>query len=358
MKFFDWLFNRTKERTTFPLDPSLIKENKIIGEQQKKIMTLEAQLSRYKAVERQQRDSVDQKKEENENIENLKRQETEIKDKKYGKAIGLKNFYKELLSNAKFREKIEVTDKDDTTILGNFGDFVIFSNGNMGIIDVHGNVLSYGKSLRSVIYKPESFLNQLRRKRILIPCDKNGVFYPDIEQVEVPELTNIDGKFVWAKMRTKPLKEMILEKQKLINDLSEHCTLIEQSNVDLKRDLDDTKRAIKVYINSADNSKTELSKSMDKSIQFEQRIGEMQMKIVQLMELKSMNERIISSVEEINKELLTKSVEIGVKDEFSKTLDKVKDLLEWSKTQIPKSITNVMPEQKVERPPSQPGEKV
>jgi hypothetical protein len=358
MGFVDWLFNRKRERIVYPLDPSLIKNEKIVNELQKKVMTLESQLSEYKAIERQNRDANAQKNEDKENIEYLKKQETDIKDKKFGKAIGLKNFYKEFLLNRKFRDSLEITDKDDTEVLGKFGDFVILSNGNMGVTDTHGNILSYGKNLRSVIYKPESLLNQLRRKRILIPCDRNGTFYPDVEQVEVPELSYLDGQFKWAKMRSRPFKEALIEKQKMINELSEHINLTEQENVDLKRDLEDKNRAIKVYMNQSDNSKTELSKSMDKSIQFEQKIGDMQMKIVDLMQLKTMNEKIISSIENINAELLVKVEELGVKPQMLKVQDAVKDLIEWAKTNVPKSITQVMPEQKEEKPAIQPGQRV
>lgn len=358
MGFLNWLFSKKTERVVYPLDPNLIKTEKIIEELQKKNMTLESQLSEQKAIEREQRDANMQKNEDAENIGDLRNQELEIKNKKFGKVIGLKQFYKVLLTNKKFADSLEITDKDDTEIFGKFGDFIILSNGNLGVMDVHGNVLSYGKNLRSVIYKPEGLLNQLRRKRILIPCDKNGVFYPDIEQAEVPELTYLDGQFQWAKMRSKPFKDAIIEKQKIINEVSEHCSFVEQENVDIKRELDDTKRALKVLNNQSDNSKTELSKAMDKSIQFEQKIGDMQMKIVDLMQLKTMNEKIISSIEKINAELLVKVEELGVKPEMLKTQDAIKDLIEWAKTNVPKSITQIMPEERVEKAPIQPGQKI
>jgi len=224
-----------------------------------------------------------------------------------------------------------------------------------------GNLLSAGAELRSVIYKPESLANQLKRKRILLPYDKHGNKFPDIEEELVPECyyDEIEDKFKWTSERRVPFKDAIASREAQLSESREYIEHIEQTNIDLKNRLRDLERAKKLLDSQAEVSQTELSKAMERSIQFESKIGDMQMQVVQLTETKAINERLISGLEVVNNDLLKKTEEMGLKTDFRKALDLVQYLIAWSKNQLGKTyvqqqtVTPQEPEKKV-----QPGEKL
>lgn len=330
--FFRWIFGLSPIiEQRFPIDEELIERDDVVKEVVKKVQSQDAQLSKRSALDKEKQELEKQRDKDQEKIQDLIIQKHEIDSNKFKGAISLRTILKKLDERA-FRNKVEITDKDDKIVFGILKDFVIF-NGMFGIKDTEDRIISYGKTLRQIVHKPESFGNQIRRKRIMLPCNEYYQFFPDIEEHELPECTYDEeaGKIKWAKIREKPLKQMIEEREEILREKDSYIEKIEQDKVDLVRKLRDTERALRVNTNIAENDQSELSKAMDRSIQFEQKIGDLQMRVVQLQEIKNINEKLVAGLKEVNKELLDKAEEFGSKTMFTKVLQTVQNLIEWSK---------------------------
>lgn len=360
--FLTFFFNKQQKITaTFPIDEEMIKKDRIVQEMAKKLQSQDAQLSKIFAEKKSESDKTNPDESLIQKVSELENQKQELTNKKFKNSVSLKKIFKEL-SKPKYKKKkyqIDVTDKDDKVILGKFNDFIILPDGSFGISGTDGKMLSYGKTLRQVIYKPESLANQFKRRRITLPCNEDYIFIPDIEEYELPECSYDEesGKIKWAKIREKPLKKLIIEREMLIRDKDMYIEKIEQDKVDLVRKLRDVERASRIHKNIGETSQTELSKAMDMSIQFEQKVGDLQMRVVKLQELQLINERLLDGIKNINQELVTKAEEMGSKTEFRKALDLTQNLISYAHTKIPKTIIQEVKQEAVKET-IKPGQKV
>ena len=75
--------------------------------------------------------------------------------------------------------------------------------------------------------------------------------------------------------------------------------------------------------------------ALDSSSQFQIVSGEMQRKITDLTELKSLYESTISKYENTIKDLLDKIEEAGDKTSFQRAMELVKETIDYSKTRLP-----------------------
>src|SRR6185503_5374287 len=226
--------------------------------------------------------------------------------------------------------------------------------------DINGNVISYGKQLSHVFYKPDSLENQIRRGRILTPYDKDYNIVPDMEEVEIPEkiFHQEEQRFYETRILTKKIKAQLIEKDKEIRERTDYAQALEHTNLKLNQKLNDALRTLSFLQNSTDNSQSELSKAMDKSMQFEVKVGDMQRKIVQLTEMKAHNEETILRMEAVIDKLLAKVEEMGDKSDFRKALETVKEVIDYAKTRLPKTITIQSPAEEKPREPTIPGGKM
>lgn len=113
-----------------PLNEEEIKTNEKIKALAQKVQSQQSQLARVQAKEKEKQDREKERDKESEVNKKLKEQELDLKAKKYGKKIKLSKFYKHLLADKKFKNKLEICDKNDEVVLGKFGDFVILEGGN------------------------------------------------------------------------------------------------------------------------------------------------------------------------------------------------------------------------------------
>ena len=342
----------------YPVEPELIEKDTIVKKLMKKVQSQDAQLSKISAEERMDEEVEKEIEQKKGVVSELQRQKKEIDKKKYDKPVSLRKIFKRLIQDKKF--SVEITDKDDIVVFGEFLDLVILPGNYIGIQDKTKKILVYGKTLSQVIFKPESLANQLKRKKIALPCDAEGVYYPDIESFEMPEgiYDETTGKIKWAKFRKKEVKKLIIEREQTIHQLMKELEYSEQLNVDLKRKLNDKERSEQVYKNKIDISETDLSKAMEKCLRYETRFNEMQTQIVTLMEMKNVSDRLYKGLEDINKELITQAEEMGSKTEFRRALDVVQGLLSWAKDKIPRTIIQEAPKQVVEKEPVKPGQTI
>ena len=346
-KFWNWMTNKNRVERISHLDEELIERDSLVQEQVKKLQSQDAQLSKISAKDKLKELKKNQEDLDQDVILDLLNKKNKIDSKKFEGSISFKRIFK-MLSHKRYKNpnnQIDITDKDDTVVLGKFKDFVIMPNGYFAIQDANGSILSYGQTLRQVIHKPEGLSNQIKRKRIALPCNSDYEFMPDLEEYPMPECTydEISGKIKWAKVREKPLKQLIIEREELVREKDQYIEKIEQDKVDLIRKTRDIEMALRVQSNMAENSQTELSKAMDKSIQFEQKVGELQMRTIKLQEMKNINDKLIDGLKHINSELVEKAEEMGSKTEFRKALDLVQHLISYSKQNVGQTIIKEVP---------------
>ena len=344
------------------LDEETIKSNEIIQAQQEKIMSQETQLAKVIAKEKVKKEKEKEKDKESEVNKRLKEQALDLQANRYGKVIKLSKFYKQILKS-KVRDKIEICDKNDEVVLAKFGDFVIVEGGNLGIIDSNGNLMSYGKKFNQVIYKPDSFENQFRRGRFLIPMDKDGNWTEDIDYREVPEPLDAEfdeetGKLKrinWSKVKLSEVKKVIADKMEKINYLSNELDYKESVIIKLKDQLYDNTRALKIYENQSEIAETNLSKSLFKFTETEKRLGDLSSSILKLTELKAVYENLLDRKDEIINNVL-KKLELTGDPKTDRLRTQIFEEIERYKAVLPErvEIKQEVPREPI--PMTQPGE--
>ncbi len=346
-----WIFNikGSGASTSYPLDADLIERDSIINAMSKKMQSQDAQISQFLSEKKLKREQLNQEDFDKEQIQELKRQETDSNKNRFEGTIFLKDIYKNVLFKSKYYNKLELTDRKDKVVFGRFGDFCLLPNGWFGIVERDSNkVISYGPTLDHIIYKPESLGNQFRRGRILLPVDENFQHIPDIEKVSVPEcMRDEDGGIVWAQVAEKPLLDMIQEKEESISEQQTYIEKLEKDKIGLVSENRDIKRALSLEQNTSENSQTELSKAMDKSIQFEQKIGGLSMRVIKMQEMKNINDKLLESLEKVNDDLLSKLEAEGSDPARKKAMDEIQNLITWAKDRIGK--TTIIKEDKEEK---------
>lgn len=307
------LFGKKKKNIYMHLDEDLIKNNEIIKAQQQKIMAQEAQLAKIYAEKKAKDEKKDEKAKENEFNKKLVEQKTDLDAHRHGKIIKLSKFYKHYFEDKKFRDSLEIRDKNNETVLAQFGDFGIMSGGNFCILDKDGNLMSYGPTLKNVIYKPDSFENQARDKKILIPMDKDGNWLEDIEYKQINEPLEAeyddDGKVIrikWSKVKTSVVKDIIASKMEIINSLQGELEMQEGVNIKLKNKIDNLNRAVRTSNTEVDTLQTDLSKNLNTFLEAQKRFSDLHIQNTKLIELKSMHENLIDKKDEVIDKVIAK----------------------------------------------------
>ncbi|MEK6882591.1 MAG: hypothetical protein AABY22_23420 [Nanoarchaeota archaeon] len=362
MGILDFFFKKRVKVLTH-LDPELLKQNEIIQAQQQKIQSQEAQLSQIFAKEKEKRDIENAKDKENELNKKFKEQKEDLDAHRYGKIIKLKNFYKHLLLNKKYRESLEICDKNDEVVLGKFGDFGIMEGGKLCIIDNKGELMAYGKTLSHILYKPDAFENMFRRKRFLIPMDKDGNWTEDIEYKEIPEPMDAEfdeetgqiKRIIWSKVKTSEVKKIIANKMEQINSLQTELERQDGVIIILKQEIDDLKRTLRIYNSQSDIAQTNLSKSLSRFLETEKRMGEMHMSLTKLTELKAVYENLIDKKDDIITSLI-KKLELTGEPKLDQLKASIKEDIEFYKAVLPDRVEITEEAPKEPKPVTQPGD--
>jgi len=329
------------DRIVYPLPSEIIKRDQLINELTKEKESLKGQISNYLAKNKLKKEREKEFDEEQDTIKDLRGQIKEMNEEEYCGAFSFGKFYEKLMKDKKFL--IDITDRDDLVLFGEFGDFIILKNGDIGIVDKVGNVLSHGKQLNQIINKPGSLGNQLKRKKISLPCNKDMVFIPDLAEVFLPEFT-LDKKaksgeqLNWAKVSEKTLEEHLVKKEIQLHNQNEYIERIEKTKADLLRSNKQLKRENEIIKNSKKGIEVELSRNISNRKQFENKIGKLQNQITLLRKMKKLNDDMVNKLTKINDELRDKVEDMGVKSEFDKVLGTVQDLIDWSVSKLPQKV--------------------
>lgn len=350
------LFKKKEVKVFTPIDEESIKHNEIIKAQQQKIVAQESQLANIYSKEKERLDKEKDKDKEQEINKKINDQYEDLKAHKYGKIIWLGNFYKDVYINRKkhFKKKpIEITDKNDEVVLGKWGDFGIMEGGKFCLKDSEGNLVSYGKKLSQVLYKPDAFYNMVRRGRFTIPMDKDGNWMEDLEYKELPEPLDAEfdeetGKIkriVWSKVKTSEVKKIIANNLEKINYLSQELEMKESVIIGLKSELDDLRRSKNLYENESYIAQSELSKSLGRFMENDKKINEMSSYIVKLTELKALYENLLERKDGVINNLILK-LEITGNSKLDILKASIKEDLEFYKNILPEKVETLFEAEK------------
>lgn len=325
MGIFDKFFKREKE-VLVHLDQELVRKNEQVKALTQELRGRDAQISKLLAEKKEEEIEESNEEREDKIKQKLIDEERKIKQEKFSGHASLKL----LFEKKRLLKDMEICDKDDTVSFGNMGDLMI---GKLGFVltDSYGNVLSYGKRIDHVIYKPESLLNQIKRGRILIPFDKDYNPAIDWEELEIAEPKYDEKEKVYRETShlRKKARDLIIEKDKEIRRLNQYLERIENTNIKLQRELDDKSRNTKYLKQENENYKSELSQSLQSSQQFNLVSGEMQRQITDLTEMKSLYEQKLAVYENTIKDLLEKLEESGDKTAYRKAKEDFKEASDY-----------------------------
>lgn len=345
------------------IDEEHIKADERLKASVQKSQALESQLARILAIEKEKRDKLKEVDKDSQRNKLLKEQKLDLDAHRHGKVIRLGKFYKDVI-NGRFKKKpIMVTDKNGEVLLGEFGDFVFMEGGKIGIVEKGGDFLSYGKSLHHALYKPDGFENMIRARQIRIPIDKDGNYTEDIEYKELPE--PIDAEFdeetgqlkriIWSKVKTSEVKKIIAQKMQTIQDLHGELERQDSVMIKMKQQMDDLNRTLKISKNEAYSSQSELSKNIESFSQMRQRMGELHMKLSNLIETKAMYENLLEKKDAVIEKVLVRLETTG-NTKFDRMNAQIKDDLIFYKGILPERIEIKQESPEPERPITQPGD--
>jgi len=221
--------------------------------------TLKAQLARISAEQKKGRDQQKQTDKQLEEIQTLREDESKINKDRYGETISLGKFFQQLMFDKEFRNRLELTDKDDKAIFGGFGDLLITKNrGTFVITDINGNPMVESKSIDGIFYKPQGLDNQLKRGRIALPVDENFNQIIDLEELEMQlvDESNItddfnpdEQRFYLTREARKKVKNIMLDYIKELNEKNNTIEILELTNNDIKKENMELKRGNTVLKN-------------------------------------------------------------------------------------------------------------
>lgn len=362
MGFLDWLLSRPKKETVYtPLDADVQKQNKAMAQE---LAVLKAQIARIKAFEKKEQEAEKDKDEEQEIIRDLNEQKRKIDLEDTGDTISLVKFILrafKLSINGQIipKIKIELTDKDDNEVFSQLGDIQISSeSGNLLLVDMHGNPLIQGDSLDSVIWKPATIGNQLKRNRLALPRDKEFNPVLDVEEMMIPDVMYDESSNSWkhtAEYQKKAIDLLISERMKTRSVQLENERL-EKALLEDKRLITELEKTLRVYSTNSQVGQAELSKVLAQNLQMIANFHDYQARITTMNQKKLTAEEMKENAEKINAELRTKvenidssSVKEIAKEEFFDEGERWKELLPE------KTPVNVPTEQKDMRMPN-PGD--
>lgn len=341
----------TREKYLTTISEGDIKKNKIIKELTKKNKSLEAQISKTIADKRHQKVERQNIFDEIELAKELAEKSEEIKLEQEKAVFNFLPFFKKLITNKKFANSLELCDKDDETVIDNFGTIKVMDNDDIAIYGKSGELWSRGKELSDIIFKPRTLGNQIRRRRILLPFDKNFKFVPDLETYEIPEMSyNPDGKEdeKWniSEERIKPIKIMIQERDEKIHVLRKDKEHLEQVIADLRIRKQDEELAKNSWKAQAQKNQTQLSIALKNEQQAMSMLHQGDRDLTKAKEQKQIAEDSRDVHEEANEKLLEELQDEESQSNRRKTKDEAQYDIQWAKQQVPKEIHQTVIENK------------
>lgn len=373
------LFRRKEEvKEVYPLDRELIDKDKIVRALQQEVQSLKAQISRLLAEKKEKEPETKQDVQVTRMIKDVNEQYQDIKEKKFANSFSFNNLfaYKFGISPRKISKQgkeIELTDKDGETEFGIFGDIVALPKGYLGITNHDGKMIVYGRTLNSIVWKPDSLKNHLKRKTIPLAIDSEGHSTPDIETEEIsdvifdeeePSVDNngnpiiftdengeqkqMKGMYRETEIFRDTLRNHLIRRDNIIAELRNKTELIENANINMKEIIANKSREIRLLTNKSDNIQSNLSQVLGKTMLMDNRFAEMQNSIATLTEVKAHSENMLSRYRNIVENLLNRIEDFGDQTMYDKVRAQMQDDAEFWKNLLPER-TPFIPEKEIEQ---------
>jgi len=308
-------------------------------------------ISRLEAEKRKVKDREEEINKEAEKSQELSEQQLQIMREKFKDSISLRKLFDYMNKHPKF--KIDMMDRDMSKKFCRFDDIVIFSDGEMATLDPHKNIMSKGKKINEVFFKPGSLGGQIDKGLIRLPCDTEFRGIPDIEEIEIPECTYdpIKGKIKWAKFSYKELGKLIKDREEKINNLSIYNQELEESKASLFKSNIEYKRKNNILVSKIKNYEVENSRMTNLYKSMDKKFRNVTSKLAHSQSMKSLAENLKDKYKESIDELSQFVADKLSKTEYDTFLDRVKDMNDWINEK-----TTIVPVQQVQptKPTPQP----
>lgn len=359
---------KTRERILRDISEDSLKSDKEKNAQAKYIQALETQVSKFSAEKRHKQVDEINTQDDLDLIEKLKEEQKRLEKEKYMNSYDLMLLFRKLIKNKNnFANKLEISDKNDVHIFDKFKTIRILKNGYLAIQGRSGEIWAEGPRIEHIIHKPESLKNQIRRGRILIPYNEDLRFVPDLENYEMeemsynPEAENESERWNISEERFKKVKEMIMERDELINQLREDKEKNEQTIADLRRKNQDLKLSMKSWQTQAETNQSNLSAALDHEKQMSQRLLSVDRDLAIAQEQKKLTEEENKALETAYGSVVEELEDDKSKSERRKAKDEVHTDLAMAKKLVPEQIIKTIEnEQEIEKEVirAKPGEKL
>jgi len=188
------------------------------------------------------------------------------------------------------------------------------------------------------MFSPESFRNQIKRRRILMPYDQEFNRSVDLNEIMEGEVSYNPEEDLWniGEEKRRKVTEMLIERDKLIQELREDKKHKEQVISDLRNSLQDIELAKESWKHQADNSQKELKIALENDRLITQKFNEINRNYTVSMEHNSLLEEVKDKYETAFDEIAEE-----LEDEKARTKIKKAKLEVWNDIQ---RARKVMPE--------------
>ena len=361
MNFFKRIFsgwgNKTEyvDREVYQLEEDLVRKDTLINAMPKEKQSLTAQLSNQEAEKRKVRDLENDGLARQEQISELKTQVRNKKAQDFEGAVSLRTLFKVMEKNPRFIP--EMMDRDMERSLARLGDIVFLNNKDIALVDTQGDIVSRGKQLSHIIHKPGGFINQLAKGIIRLPCDKDFNANPDLEEEEVPVHTfnPKTGKMKWAVVKHSELGKQVKDMNQRLADADQYTAVLEQTKSEMATKIKGVIRDNHILDSKNKTAEVELSRLTIQHKQMNEKFGNLKRRTAQLQIMESLGKEMQTRLKNINKELMERVEQLGMKTDFERVLAELKDIVDWSTQNFqPKPEVVSLPKQPPQQQPPLP----
>lgn len=335
-KLADILHINREVKVVTPIDQELASKDSQIKALLRDNQNKSGEISRMKAEDRKDENAKTDEEDKQKKNNEIQEKQNIIDSEKFEDALSLKSLFDYMNKHPSF--KIDIMDRDMSIKFSEFGDLVFFKDGELGILDKNREILSKGKKLNHIFFKPGGLKGQINRKLIRLPCDRDFRGLPDIEEIEMPECTfdPVSGKIKLARFSHKPLGELIKSREETINNLSVILQEKEESIAMLVKSNREKTRQAQILESKNKTSEVEMSVMTNRYKSMHKKFRNLETKLSQSQSMRTLAENIKQKYKESLDELANFVSEKLAKTDGEVFMDKVKDMVDWIDDKIPK----------------------
>lgn len=327
-----------KVNVEMPLDANSLKESHVVkglayenAELKGKVAKLESTI----AKQREEKKDI----EDEENVKAfLDEQKKEIRYKSQGKVFSLKSFFAKYFRDTKFRQNLAYYSFDRNEKLHHFGDIVITTKGQFGLIDSDGQlIMPPMESLKDIFQSTGALGNDIMKGMIPLNLDADGGYVENIMVYEAPELIPTEnGQLQFAKAKKSPVYQILQNQGNQISDLMGEVAEKEEIITKLQNKIDKLEAEKRIHETMSETSRAELSDKEERITGIDKVFRQTQRDMIRLQNLNIIaedeNKRLGVMFEEIRKEAEREGVKLSD--------DKAREIFERARS----TIVNEMPD--------------